>query len=201
MKLAAVAFQLTPQEPNSDVVEAADGYHVLHLAGIVEARPLTLEEAKPKMVEAIKATRAREMLANKGARVAHDLREGLKAGEPLSFALEKVNAKAEKIEPFALLEEPSESDAADKQKNRPPDLMAIKNAAASLQPGDVSDFFPWEEGGIVVLLEKRDPPDQNKYQEKKAAFAEKILSSKKDIVFMEWLRERQDEAGLKAGKS
>jgi len=47
-QLAPGAFKLSVQEPNSDPVQVADGFYILHLAGVTEARPLTLEEAKPK---------------------------------------------------------------------------------------------------------------------------------------------------------
>jgi hypothetical protein len=196
-QLANVAFQLNAQQPNSDVVDSGESYYVLHLAGVTESRPLTLEEAKPKVVEAIKTSGARELLSTRGAKVVHDLREGLKAGEPLLSALTKLNVKAEKIEPFSLMEDPS-GQAAEKQKNRPSDLIVIKNAAASLQPGDVSEFSPWSDGGIVVVMEKRDPPDQATSQKEKATFATRILDNKKEIAFMEWLQERQKAAGLAA---
>lgn len=198
--LAAVAFQLTKQEPNSEVVEGADGYHVLRLAGMTESRPLTLEEAKPKIVEAIKKSRAREMMASKGARISHDLREGLKAGEPLNFTLEKVNAKAEKLEPFILAEDYDPNNPPKDDKKKPADFAAIRNAAASLDPGGVSDFLPWEEGGLVVYLEKEEPPDPVKSKESKAGFEARLLNRKKDIVFVEWLIERQNEAGVRRGK-
>jgi hypothetical protein len=197
-QLAAAAFQLSAQEPNSDALQELNGFYVLHLAGVVQARPLTLEEAKSKIVDAIKTRRAQEMVSEKGAKIAHDLREGLKAGEPLSSALGKVNAKAEKLEPFTLLDDLDVKDEPNKKKERSPDFVAIKNAAASLRPGDVSEFFPGEEGGIVVYLEKQEPPDQAKYQEGKSAFETRILNNKRQIVFAEWLRERQSEAGLTA---
>ncbi len=200
-QLASAAFQLTPEEPNSDALQESDGFYVLHLVGIAPARPLTLEEARPKIVDAIKTSRAREMVSNKGAKVAHDLREGLKAGEPLPAALQKVGAKAEKLEPFTLLDDLEVKDEPAKKKERPSDFTAIKNAAASLRPGEVSEFFPWEEGGIVVYLEKQEPPDQSKYEQGKSDFAKRILNNKRQIVFAEWLRERQTEAGLQPAKA
>ena len=65
-QLAATAFQLTPEEPNSDAVQVADGFYVLHLSGTEPARPLTIEEAKPKIVEAIKTERTRELVCDEG---------------------------------------------------------------------------------------------------------------------------------------
>lgn len=193
-QIAAVAFQLTPEEPTSDVIEVPNGYYVLHLNSVNPSHPLTLEEARPKIVESLKTTRAREAMSLKASQAVHDLREGLKAGEPLSFAAEKVNLKPEKIPPFTLMDE--ETADPNKPKDQPPDLIAVKNATASLQPGDVSDFFPWEDGGIIVVLEKREPPDDAKYGPKKADLSERIIKNKREIVFYEWLRDKQREAGI-----
>jgi hypothetical protein len=196
-QLGTTSFQLTAPEPNSEPIQTPDGFHVLHLATVVEARPLTIEEAKPKIADAIKASRAREMLSTKAAKIAHDLREALKAGTPLSSALQQADAKAEKLAPFTLMEE-MEPDAANAPKDKPPDFIAIRNAVAAIQPGEVSDLFPWEDGGIIAVLEKREPPDETKYREKKATFEERILRNKREIVFYDWLHERQREAGLVA---
>ena len=138
------------------------------------------------------------MAANQGAKAAHDLREGLKAGEPLASVCQKANVKAEKIEPFTLLDEVDTGKTRPaKAKNKPPECpAAVKNAAAQLQPGEVSEFFPSEDGGIIVVLEKREPPDEAKYQADKASFEQRILNNKRDLVFYDWLRERQQEAGL-----
>src|SRR5207245_11392017 len=43
-KLSPAALHLSKEEPNSDPIQVADGFYILHLVGIVEARPLTIEE-------------------------------------------------------------------------------------------------------------------------------------------------------------
>ena len=52
-QLGAAAFKLSAQEPNSDPIQVADGFYILHLTGITEARALTVEEAKPKIDEEV----------------------------------------------------------------------------------------------------------------------------------------------------
>src|SRR5206468_1870286 len=42
-KLSPAALHLSKEEPNSDPIQVADGFYILHLVGIVEARPLTIE--------------------------------------------------------------------------------------------------------------------------------------------------------------
>src|SRR5438309_5099502 len=138
-QLGAAAFKLSAQEPNSDPIQVADGFYILHLTGITEARALTVEEAKPKIVEAMKKSRAREVMSTKGAEVMNQLREATKpsAGAGLEAAIQKAGVKFEKIPPFALIEEEKTKLEGKEPKNEPPDLAAIKDAVAFLNPGEV----------------------------------------------------------------
>jgi hypothetical protein len=199
--LAAAAFKLSPQEPNSDPVQVAEGFYILHLAGVTEARPLTLEEAKPKIVETIKKSKARELMSTKAAEVVQQLREAKRSGQPPEAAIQKAGAKADKIPPFSLIEEDKQK-SQDKEptKSEPTDLPAIKQAVAFLDPGDISDFFPAGENGFVVILEKREPSADGSASEKKAAYEKRLLDNKQRIVFMEWLRDRGQAAGLQFTK-
>ena len=61
-QLSQSAFQLSNEEPISEPIQVADGFYILHLAAINQARPLTLEEAKPKIIESLKARRSANWL-------------------------------------------------------------------------------------------------------------------------------------------
>src|SRR5262249_18771138 len=104
-KLGAAAFKLSVQEPNSDPVQVADGFYILHLTGRTEAQPFTLEQAKPKIVEALKKTRSRELMSTKGAELVQQLREAKSSGQPLETAIQKAGVKPEKLAAFSLIEE------------------------------------------------------------------------------------------------
>lgn len=199
-QLVAAAFQLTAQDPNSEPAQTADGFYILHLTGMVEARPLTLDEAKPKIVDAIKVQRGREMVSNKGAQAANELRQTLKSGAPLNFALEKANVKAEKLPPFSVADEMTVNPEGEKADKGPADLSAIKQVSSELNPGQVSEFIPTNDGGFIAIMEKREPPDEAKSRENKNAFEERYLSNKRKLVFFEWLRNRQEEAGVMTAK-
>src|SRR5215467_1884430 len=101
-KLGTTAFKLSVQEPNSDPIQVADGFYVLHLTGKTETQPLTLEEAKPKIVEALKKTRSRELVSTKGAELVQQLREAKNSGQPLEAAIQKSGVKSESLPPFSL---------------------------------------------------------------------------------------------------
>src|SRR6266404_3108877 len=167
----------------------------------IEARPLTLDEAKQKIVDQIKNERGREMALAQGRKAVETLRNGLKAGQPLQFTLEQAGGlKAEKLEPFTVADEGEAKNPPEKPKDQPADLMMIKNVAAQLQPGEVSDFVPWVDGGLIVLMDKREQPDPAKYQQTKATFEERYLKNARDYVFAEWLYDRQRAAGLRPTK-
>src|SRR5881394_3629759 len=118
--LGAAAFKLSTQEPNSDPIQVADGFYILNLTGKTEARPLTLEEAKPKIVDTIKKSKAREVMSTKGAEVVQQLREAKQSGQPLEAAVQKTGGKAEKIPAFSIIEEEKpESQAKEPKKNEP----------------------------------------------------------------------------------
>jgi parvulin-like peptidyl-prolyl cis-trans isomerase-like protein len=198
--IGAAAFKLSTQEPNSDPIQVADGFYILHLAGISEARPLTLEEAKPKIVETIEKSKARELMSTKGAEVVQQLREAKQSGQLLEAAIQKAGRKSEKIPPFSIIEEEKpESQEKEPKKNEPADFFAIKQAVAFLNPGEVGDFFPVAENGFIAVLERREPLAANA-SEKKAAYEKRFLDNKRRIVLMEWLRDRGQAAGLQFTK-
>ncbi len=199
-QLGAAAFKLSAQEPNSDPIQVADGFYLLHLTRISEARPLTFEEAKPKIVEAIKKSRSRELMSTKGAEVVNQLREATKSGQPLEAAIQKAGAKPEKIPPFSLIEEEKTKPDGNEPKKESADLAAIKEAVAFLNAGEISDFSPSGESGFIAVLEKREPFADANAGEKKAAFEKRILDNKQRIVFYEWLHDRQQAAGLQFQK-
>jgi hypothetical protein len=204
-QLATAAFKLSMQEPTVPV-QVADGFYILHLTAVTEARPLTLEEAKPKIVDALKKSKARELMSTKGAEVANQVREATKSGQPLEPTIQKAGVKLEKIPPFALIEkekakpEGKEPNQGKEPKNESPDLTAIKDAVAFLSPGEISDFSPSGENGFIALLEKRKPSADADAAEKKAAFEKRLLDNKQRIVFYEWLHDRQQAAGLQFQK-
>jgi hypothetical protein len=222
-QLAQYSFQLTQQTPFSDPIQGPDGFYVLHLLGLTEAHPLSLEEAKPKIVETLKSERLRELVSNKGAEVARQLREALKSATPLEKAAQQSGLKLERMLPFSLVETPAPKPETDKErpknetpkdekpkvekpgvekpKDETPELPTIKNAVADLNPGEVTDFVPAGKGGLVAVLEKRAPADPSGYASAKAQFESRYLLQRRGAVFVEWMRDRRRAAGVSVATS
>src|SRR5437588_6118563 len=155
-QLAEAAFQLSAAEPTSEPIQGADGFYILHLAGVAPAKPLTLEEAKPKIVDALKTTRERELLSARAAKAAHDLREALKSGDTIANVAQKLNLKMETLPPFVLADDMQAKSPAAPPKNEPPDFPLIKQAVADLKPKEVTEPLPTGDGVMIAVVEKRD---------------------------------------------
>ena len=198
-QLLEAIFQLGGQDSNSDAIQVGDSFYVLHLSGMEPAQPLSLEQAKSKIVETMKNQRVREMVTTKGAEAAAKVREALKAGTPLDAALQQTGLPTEKIPVFALMDAPAMKVEPGKPPEAlavAPDMQMIKGAVGEMSPGEVSEFIPTEAGGVVAVLEKREPPDAANYEKAKVSFITRVLKGKRDLAFYEWLRQRRREAGV-----
>jgi SurA N-terminal domain/PPIC-type PPIASE domain len=196
-QLGTAAFKLSAQEPNSDPIQVKDGFYILHLTGTTEAKPLTIEEAKPKVVDAIKKSKSRELMSTKGAEIVRQLREAKQSGQPIEAVIQKTGAKVETLTQFSLIEEEKPESQEKEKKSDPSDLPVIKQAVAFLNAGEISDFFPSGENAFVAILEKREPLTAGNASEKKEAFEKRLLDNKRQVVLLEWLRDRYQAAGLK----
>lgn len=208
-QLTQYAFQMSTENPFSDAIQGPEGFYVLHLLGGTPSRPLTLDEAKPKIVEALKKEKLKQLVASRGADTARVIREALRAGTPLDKAMAQSGLQVERIAPFAIADSaptPAPATAltpeAEKSpKPETPDLPAIRNAVSELNPGDSTDFVPTDKGGLVAVLEKRDPADLAGYPQAKTTFEKAYLQSKRAAVFDEWLQDRRQAAKVQLATS
>lgn len=199
-QLVQYAFQLKQEEPISDAIQGPEGFYVLHLIGMTPSRPLSLEEAKPKIADTLKKEQVKQRLSTRAGDVARTLREAATAKTPLDKALAQMGLQAERIPPFSINENPPPKPEPDKkpEEKKPdaPDLPSIKNAVRELNPGEVSDFVTTSTGGLIVALESREPGDPAGYPQMKTMFEKNYLQSKRTVVFDEWLHDRRRAAGL-----
>jgi hypothetical protein len=197
-QLAPAAFALTTDAPNSDAIQTPDGFDILHLVKVEPSRPLTLEEAQPKITEALKKQMVQQAIAAKAAEVAGKLRADLKSGTAVEQAATDAGVKAEKLPAFALVDGlpgPSPEPTPDPKKESG-DMQYIKGTASGMNQGDVSDFVNTPEGGLLVVLEKREELGPAQFEKSRPFLEERILTSKGQMVFYEWLRDRRHAAGV-----
>jgi SurA N-terminal domain/PPIC-type PPIASE domain len=199
-QLAQYAFQLKPEDPASDALQGVDAFYVMHLVSVTPARPLILDEAKPKITDTLAKQKLKQLVATRANDVARTIREATKANTPLDKALAQMGLQTERIPPFSVIENPPtpppKPEEPKDKKPDVPDLQSIKSAVGQLNPGDSTDFVPTATGGLVAVLEQREPGDPAGYEKVKTTFEKNYLQSKKMVVFDEWLHERRRAAGL-----
>ncbi|HEX8897477.1 MAG TPA: hypothetical protein VF751_02170, partial [Chthoniobacterales bacterium] len=106
------------------------------------------------------------------------------------------------IPPFSILDPPppkpapSASPKPEEKKPDVPDLASIKSAVRELNPGDASDFVATPTGGLVAVLESREPADPTGFEQVRATFEKNYIQSKRMVVFDEWLHDRRRAAGI-----
>ncbi len=179
------AFNLTKENPVSDVVEANGGFYVMKLVSIDASRPLSLAEAKDQIIAAIKAEKAQAAIEAKAKELRAKVDADMKKGVGFVQAVENAGAKAETPEPFAL---------ADPGKNTELARLIATNEIV-LEQNATSKLLQDPDGAMLIHVLKKDPVDPQKYEEyKKSAFAQQSAGYER-IAIHEWLRVELQKAG------
>ncbi len=197
-QLVQTAFALTKESPNSDAIQSADGFDILHLVKVNPPHPMTQEEARPQIVETLEKQQKDQKIAAKANDLVEKLRTAASNGQNVEQVATDAGVKLEKLPEFTLAEAaPGETPPPEPQKkNEAPDMPYIKQTVTTLEPGNVSNFVPTPEGGFVLVLEKRQQPTPAEFDKARAALEENAKSVEGQVVFYEWLRERRHAAGI-----
>jgi peptidyl-prolyl cis-trans isomerase D len=183
--LVRQAFNLTKENPVSDVTEAADGFWVMKLINIDASRPLTLPEAKDQIVSAIKEQKAQAAIQGKANELRGKIEADMKRGLGFVQAAQGAGAKVETPEPFALADPGKSADIA---------RMIAANGVTP-EPNETLRLLQDKDGAMLVHVLKIEPVDQQKYEEyKKTEFAAQNASYE-GIAVREWLRVELQKAG------
>ena len=182
--VVAAAFKLTMKEPNSDIITTDRGYYALHLTGISEVRPLTLDEARPQLVAQLKRERALEALNLKATDIRNKIDIELKAGKSFADAAASAGTKAEVFGTFSRAEPKSEG----------ADAGVVMMKAIDMKEGALSPFTPTATGGVLIRVDQRPPIDDSKFAGQKDLYMDGLSRYSREVMFSEWLKNRRAEA-------
>ena len=179
------AFQLTKDNPDSDVpLQTPDAFYDLHLLNVTPPRPLTLEEARPKVVEAIEAERTAAALAAKAEEVRTKVADGLKAGHSFVDAAKDAGQTAQDLPAFSQAE----------PARMAPDAAVVAETTRELGVGELSKFVPTSTGGLLVFVRSRAGIDEAKFDQRKEMIGMQLEQQKAAFYFTEWLRTSREAA-------
>ena len=180
------AFKLTDKEATSDALPFGNGYCILHLEKVTPSRQLTLEEARPEIIEQIKTERANTALASNGNETRAKIDAALKAGKSFADAAKDAGKKVEEFPVFSIAEPPEDR----------PDARDIISKAVELNDGELSEFLVGPQGGLLIHLDSRDPIDEAKFKKDAETQMQQARKSQSFIAFNEWLRSRRKSANM-----
>lgn len=186
-EVAAAAFKLTLEQPNSDTIITPNGYYLLQLTAVTPARPLTFEEAKPKLAEQLKTERTEEILGLKATEVRNKIEAELKAGKTFAEAAIAAGLQAQQLPPFSMVQ-PGKLDQ--------PGAREMVYGSTQLEPGQLSEVVPFKGGRLVFRVEKRQPVDESAFEKEKPILVENIARFRRESAFEVWLAERRKLARI-----
>ncbi len=183
--LAREAFNLTKDNPISDVTEGTEGFYVMKLTDIVASRPLTLVEAKDQIVAAIKEEKAQAAIQAKAKEVREKIDAETQKGVSFVQAAENAGYKPETPAPFALIDPGNNVDLA----------RFIAMNGVELDPKETSKLLQDQNSALIIHLISKEPIDEQKYAEFKKAEYGQQNSHYEKLAVREWLRTELQRAG------
>lgn len=184
-ELAPAAFLLPKAGSTSDVIQSGDAFYIIEVTAVNLARPLTLEEARPRIEAQLRSQKAEQIFTADATSAANALRTAVASGKSFAEAAAAQNFKVEEIKNVVAA---AESTA--------PENQAIAGSTLLLKEGEVSNLegAPW--GAFVAQLQSRAPVDQMAFGAREKQIRESLLRNKRDLLFIEWLRVSREAARI-----
>ncbi len=184
---AAAIFALSTEEPFSEPVSADGAFYIFHLDEVIARRPLTLEEARPQVVESIRREKEQNAVVSKANEVRARIVSELKAGRSFQEAAEAAGVKVESLPAFSLGEPLRDQ----------PSAQEIAEKTLDLGVGGLSDYIATVDGGLLVYLNQREPIDEAKLAEEQKVQLGQLRDFRQKSAFQEWLQVRREEANIR----
>jgi len=181
------AFSLTEEFPNSDAFDLGEQYFVVHLQELEPVRPLTLEEATPRIRDTLKREKASNQLANQASEKRTAIQEAMASGQSWEEAAKAAGLEPVEIPPFSRME--PFLDASDSR--------TIMQESFTMSENEISEFVSTPEGGLLIYLKERLPIDEDAFEEQKPFLESALASGGESMLFREWLRVAREASNFR----
>ena len=116
--------------------------------------------------------------------------EAVTAGKPFADAAKEAGATVEAFPTFSQTEPKADQ----------PDAPTIMGRSSDMSEGELSDFTPTKDGGLLIHIDKRLPVDDAGFEKEKTMIAGNLDRMKKEAAFQQWLKDRRIAAGFAEAK-
>ncbi len=178
---------LHPKSPVSEVIQSEGKFHVFQLIERTPSRPLTFEEAKPRLEEKHIDRLAREKLAQQTATERTKLQEIMRRGKTFEEAAKELGLETKTLPPFNLANPPMDN----------AEVLSTLEVAVQLPEGAISPLIPSERGGLLACVTKREQPSEETRKARLAEYHMRLERSRQAAAIAEWLRLEREQLGAK----
>jgi hypothetical protein len=183
---AAVAFRLSSAPGNFEIIELGrDGYAVIEVAEVQEARPLTLEEASADLRAGLIEQKRALAVQEEAKAMLAKVREAMAGGASFAEALKAAKAESETMKGLS----PFSEDLTPAQRQV---AMAVMDQTV----GTLGEFVPAPDGGFAVYLAARNESDAATLAARRPQVEQGMLQGKEMLLFAQWLVTAREASGL-----
>lgn len=198
-----VALSLSSDSPY-ELVGAPDGVYMLQFVARKPSELPALAAVRAKAVEDLTRQRAMDLCRKDGQEKQEKFKTAITTAGKDKPALEKLAAdaglKAVLPKPFTIEDSPEDLQY----------VSLVQRACVSLAPGELSDFIQTAEGGLIVQLKQRTPPDEKRLAEQEAEIRRKLLHGERffgfgrpgerDLAFNTWVEVQARQADIQPAR-
>ncbi|HZO86216.1 MAG TPA: hypothetical protein VFC26_13430, partial [Verrucomicrobiae bacterium] len=183
------AFSLTDQQPvQFNAIRGSNTVYTIALKKRIPSEMQPFDQVKDKVTHDYKYEKAREMARQEGQSFQTNATNNVKAGK--SFADVAAAAKA----PLIAVPEFTPSTTTLTNLDERINFRTVHNVAADLKKGEVSNFVPLMDGGMVVYMRDRLPVPEEKVKEELPEFLTRLRLYRQNEAFNQWFRREAEQA-------
>lgn len=183
------AFQLKEKQ-TSPLIQTAQGVYVLRVLKKRDSYIPEFPEVKDKVIEALKAEKAKETAKSRTQEYKNKIEEYMKQnpGKGLKEAAKELKLEVKTTEQFKRAKPLDDTDSG---------LTAqIQNIAFNLKPGQISEALETDTAYFLIEQDKLTGIDEEKFKEEKETFTKDFLGKKKEAIFNQTLQGLMAQSGL-----
>lgn len=185
------AFALTKEEPIAYAPIAGErAVNIIAFKDKIPSELPSLAKIQEKVTADYKNSQTIDLAKIAGAKFHTVLTNGLAQKKPFSVICAENQVKTVSLPPFSA--STKSLPGWDEKLN----LRMIQSIALDLQPGEVSDFRPTPDGGMIVYLRDRLPFDEAKVKKELPAYLESLRQYRQNEAFNRWFQKQAEQARL-----
>jgi hypothetical protein len=190
LDFARLAFTRTPEDPFAGPILGASAVYVIALNKKLPSEIPPLEQIRPQVVKDYRYGQALTLARQAGMDFYQTLTNGLAQGRTAAALCAAAKLQLVDLPPFSISTRqlPEVEDHLS--------LNQLKQLGFSTPPGKVSNFQMTPDGGVILQVKAKLPPDEAKITTNLPAFLNAVRQNRQTEAFNDWFR-REAEKGLR----